>query len=246
MKSVDLNADVGEGFSTDSDLLKYVSSANIACGLHAGSPIDITRTVHFARENKVSIGAHPGYPDRDGFGRKKMNMSFDELVSIISYQIGALNGILLQNGDKLKHVKAHGALYNSASTDSHIARAIAQSVVRINPKLKIFGPHKSKLQEEAKKEGLSFVSEVFADRAYNNDGSLVSRSLPGALIHDTSECTERVLMMIEEGKVKTINGDYINIIPDTICVHGDNKEAVLFAKNLSIALRSNGIIIKSK
>ncbi len=245
MKSIDLNADIGEGYNNDKELLEYISSANIACGLHAGSPIIMTETIQSAARAGVAIGAHPGYPDKEGFGRVKMEMSDRELFSVISYQIGALDALVSAAGAKMSHIKAHGALYNTSVCDPRIATTIIMAVKKFNPGLKVFGPSGSFLQKEAKKEKLDFVSEVFADRGYNDDAGLVSRGKPGALINDALEAAERALLMIKQGKVKTISGKIIDIKAQTICLHGDNKEAVLFAKELHSIINNSGISIKA-
>jgi UPF0271 protein len=243
MKSVDLNADLGEGCGNDKEILKYVSSVNIACGLHAGSPLIMTETVIMAIKKGISIGAHPGYPDREGFGRVKIDMPYNELLATIIYQIGALNAIIGSEGGKLSHVKAHGALYNSAAKDRKIAQAVVTATRTIDAKLCIFGPGGSALETEAKKQSIRFCSEVFADRAYMNDGSLVPRSEPGAIIEDKILCAKRVLLMIEENYVEAINGERIEIVSDTVCLHGDNEKAVEFASCLHNTLTTNNIMI---
>ncbi|MEE4115010.1 MAG: 5-oxoprolinase subunit PxpA [Marinilabiliaceae bacterium] len=246
MKQIDLNADVGEGFMMDKDLMKHISSANIACGLHAGSPALMYKTVKLALKAGVSIGAHPGFPDREGFGRKPIKMSPAELQIITAYQLGSLSGIVSLSGAVLKHVKAHGALYNMAAKDITTARAIITAIKKTCPGAKVFGPWKSELEKACRESGLDFVSEVFADRAYNNDGSLVDRNIEGAVIHDVNECIGRVITMLEEGKVKSIKGDYIDIVAETICLHGDNREALVFAENLRKEINSRAYIIRAR
>lgn len=246
MKFIDLNADLGEGFNNDGELMKHISSANISCGLHAGSPGIMADTVKLAIAADVSIGAHPGYPDREGFGRKPMNMSPDELQIITAYQLGSLSAIVSLFGSRINHVKAHGALYNMAAKEINTARAIIAAINKVCPYAKVFGPWKSELEYACKERDLDFVSEVFADRAYNNDGSLVDRRIEGSVIHNVNECISRVLMMIEEGKIKTITGDYIDIVADTICLHGDNREAVVFAEKLKSEINLKGYILKPR
>jgi UPF0271 protein len=246
MKIIDLNADLGEGCKNDRHLLKYVSSANIACGLHAGSPVIMTDTVRLCIENNVSIGAHPGYPDRIHFGRKKMELAYYELKSILLYQIGALHAIVKSEGAKMVHVKAHGALYNSAAKDDEIARSIVHATKDIDPGLVIFGPYGSKIEREAKKENMAFSSEVFADRAYRSDGSLVPRTDPAALIKDKEICAGRTLDMIKNGFVNSVDNKKVKIVADTVCLHGDNEDALEFAKHLSATLMNNGLTIKAK
>ena len=245
MKSIDLNADLGEGYPNDAEILKYVSSANIACGLHAGSPSIMMDTVNLAMKSGVSLGAHPGYPDREGFGREEMVLPFDELKAILLYQIGALYAIVNSEGGKLEHVKAHGAMYNSAARNEDIARAIVSAAKDIDPSLKIFGPCGSFLEAEALSHGMEFRCEVFADRAYLADGSLVPRSQEGALIKDRELCAARTLTMIEENYVKAISGERVHIKADTICLHGDSAGALDFARHLYRHLSENNVIIRS-
>ncbi len=246
MKFIDLNADLGEGYGNDREILKFVSSANIACGLHAGSPQIMSDTVSLCIENAVSIGAHPGYPDPGGFGRNKMNLSYNELKTILLYQIGALNAIVSSKGASMAHVKAHGALYNSAAKDPEIARAIVCATKEIDPALIIFGPFGSNIQIEAKKENMAFCSEVFADRAYLNDGSLVPRIDPGAMITNKEACSNRTLAMINESYVISLDGNKINIVAETVCLHGDNDSALELAEHLYNSLINNGIKIEAK
>lgn len=243
MKYIDLNADLGEGCGNDSEILKYVSSANIACGLHAGSPGIMRDTVRLSIENAVSIGAHPGYPDRPGFGRNNMNFDFHELKAIILYQIGALDAIVRSEGARIIHVKAHGALYNRAAKDPEIARAVVHAIKEIDPGLIIFGPCSSQIELESKKENMAFCSEVFADRAYMNDGALVPRSLPGAIIEDKELCASRTLTMINDGFVISKSGEMVKIVAETVCLHGDNDRALEFAKHLYNSLKNDGINI---
>lgn len=246
MKYIDLNADLGEGCKNDRQILKYVSSANIACGFHAGSPVIMTDTVRLCIANSVAIGAHPGYPDRANFGRQKMEFAYHELKSILLYQIGALYAIVKSEGAEMVHVKAHGALYNSAVKDDNIARAIVHATKDIDPGLVIFGPYGSKIEMEAKKENMAFSAEVFADRAYMSDGSLVPRANPAAIIRDKKICAGRTLDMINNSFVQSLDGKKVKIIADTVCLHGDNEAALEFAEHLSASLISKGITISSK
>jgi UPF0271 protein len=246
MKYIDLNADLGEGYKNDRQILKYVSSANIACGLHAGSPLIMTDTVRLCISNNVSVGAHPGYPDRENFGRKHMEFGFHELKSILLYQIGALYAIVKSEGSEMVHVKAHGALYNSAGKDENIARAIVQASREVDPGLIIFGPSGSKTEVEAKRENMAFSSEVFADRAYLSDGSLVPRTNPSAIIRDKEICSGRTIDMINNGFIQSLDGKKVKIVADTVCLHGDNDGALDFARHLSETLINNGINIRAK
>lgn len=246
MKHIDINVDLGEGCKNDRYILEYVSSANIACGFHAGSPAIMTDTVRLCIKNNVSIGAHPGYPDRVNFGRKKMELSYSELKSILLYQIGALYAIVKSEGAQMVHVKAHGALYNSAGTDNEIARSLVYATKEIDPGLVIFGPYGSKIEMEAKKENMAFSSEVFADRAYQSDGSLVPRTNPAAIIKDKDICASRTLDMINNSYVLSLDNKKVKIIADTVCLHGDNEDALEFAKHLSAILKINGLTIRAK
>lgn len=245
MRNIDLNADIGEGYLSDKEVLKYISSANIACGLHAGSPTLITETIQLAKNAGVAIGAHPGYPDKEGFGRKKMDLSERDLFSYLNYQLGAIDSLARAQDYSLSHVKAHGALYNASVKDLSIAKIIVLAVKNLKPSLLLFGPAGSILETEAKKEGIRFISEVFADRGYNDDATLVKRGLKGDLIRDVSEATERALLMINKGIVKAVNGTTIKVKAETICLHGDNEKAILFAKELKRNISESGINIKS-
>ncbi len=237
MLYIDLNCDLGESFGkytigNDEKVLKYVTSVNIACGFHAGDPVIMERTVKLAIEKGIAIGAHPGYPDLMGFGRRNMDISIHEARSYMIYQIGALKAFVESYGGKLQHVKPHGALYNMASVDYALAKALAEAVYDVDRELIFMGLANSTMTKAAKDTGLNVAHEVFADRAYNDDGTLVSRKLEGAVIHDTEVCVRRVLSMIKEGKVTSIDGTDIQIKADSICIHGDNSMALEFAKNL--------------
>lgn len=241
--TIDLNADIGESFGNyklglDNEILDYISSANIACGFHAGDPLVIRNTVKMAIEKGVSIGAHPGYPDLQGFGRRSMKLSYDEIYAFTLYQVGALKAITEAEGGKLAHVKPHGALYNDAANNKDIAQAIVDAIYAIDPNLKLFGLSGSLMIDIANEKGLEAVNEVFADRAYNEDATLVSRTIKGSVLHNAAECAERVLSMVKQGKVISINGNIIDIKADTVCVHGDNPEALEFVKTMSQVLNT--------
>ncbi|MCI5830828.1 MAG: 5-oxoprolinase subunit PxpA [Treponema sp.] len=232
---IDLNCDLGESFGNytiglDSEVIKFISSANIACGFHASDPLVMAKTVKMAKENKVSVGAHPGYPDLVGFGRRNLNVSVPELKAMIQYQIGALNAFCRAEGIKLRHVKPHGAMYNMAAKDYNLALGIAEGIAAVDPSLILLGLSGSQLLRAAKEVGLPCASEVFADRAYEEDGSLVARSKPGSVITDENEAIERVITMVKHSKVKAITGREIPIQPDSVCVHGDNPKALGFVK----------------
>lgn len=247
---VDINSDLGESFGNykignDAEVMKYISSANIACGFHAGDPVVIERTIKLALENNVAIGAHPAYPDLQGFGRREMNLSAEEIKSFVFYQVSALKGMTEALGGKLQHVKAHGAMYNQASNNYEMAKAIAQAIHLIDPEIIFMGLANSVMIEAANEIGLQTASEVFADRAYTQQGMLVSRSLAGAVIHDSKYCNERVLQMLKNGTVQDIEGNTIAIKADSICIHGDNPTAIELAKSLNKHLTQNGISIQS-
>lgn len=246
MISIDLNADLGESFGRytlgmDEEIMEVISSANIACGFHAGDPMVMERTVRLAAEAGIAIGAHPGFPDLMGFGRRNMAVSPEEARAYILYQLGALDAFLRPMGIRMRHVKPHGALYNMAAADEQLARAICGAVKDFDPELRLVGLSGSLLIRAAEKTGLRAISEVFADRAYEADGSLVSRRKPGAIISDEREALRRVIRMVKEGKVKAINGEEIAIRAESVCVHGDGEKALLFAKSIREALTANDI-----
>jgi UPF0271 protein len=248
--SIDINCDLGENTRTgitsnDEGIMSYITSANIACGFHAGDPLTILKTIELAKKFGVGIGAHPGYKDQEGFGRRSIQLSHEELRASIIYQVGALKSIAETLGEKLQHVKPHGALYNSASADFDIAMVIAAAVKDIDSTLILFGLSGSEMIRAAEKTGLSYASEVFADRAYNDDGSLVPRDKPGAVINSTGQVIDRVVKMINEKVVETISGKIIPVQADTICIHGDNYMALDFAKSLYSLLKEYGIELKS-
>lgn len=247
---VDLNSDLGESFGAytigrDEDVTEYVTSVNVACGFHAGDPDVMEKTVLIAKKNGIAVGAHPGYPDLSGFGRRNLAMSPDEARTCVMYQLGALQAFLTANGMKLQHVKLHGALYNTAAVDERLAMAICEGVAAVAPGTCFLGLAGSKMLQAAEKAGLRAVSEVFADRAYNDDGTLVSRKLPGAVLHDADEAIARTIRMVKEGVVTSINGNDIPIRADSICVHGDNASALEFVRNICEALINAGIDVRS-
>lgn len=245
---VDLNCDLGESFGAykigeDDRILDYVSSINIACGYHAGDPMVMANTVKMAIEKNVAIGAHPGFPDLMGFGRRKMHISLDEARNYMLYQIGALDAFVKAAGGKLNHVKPHGALYNMAAVDYDLALALAKSVYDYDKDLIFVALANSQAVKAAEDVGLKVAGEVFADRAYEEDGTLVARSKEGALIHDEEIALSRVEKFVEEKRVTTITGVEIPISPDTICLHGDNEQAVLFAQRINTRFQEKGIMI---
>lgn len=248
MYKVDLNSDLGESFGCykigmDEEVLKHITSANIACGFHAGDPIQMDKTVKLAMGNNVQIGAHPGFMDVIGFGRREMKISKDEVKAYVKYQLGALNSFVISNGAKIQHVKAHGALYNMAAKDYDISLSIAQAVYEVDKNIILLGLANSSIIDAGKVVGLRVANEVFADRAYNSDGTLVSRSLEGSIIYDPNIAIKRVIKMVKENKVEDINGKDIDIKADSICVHGDNPKAIEFVKRIRSELIKEGINI---
>jgi UPF0271 protein len=251
MQQIDLNCDLGEGFgnyqmTNDERLMDYISSVNIACGFHAGDPATMYTTVKVALEKGVAIGAHPGLPDLQGFGRREMRISEAEAYQLCLYQIGALSGFVTALGGVLNHVKPHGALYNMAAKDLNLARAIATSVRDFSPKLKLYALAGSQMISAAQEIGLETVSEVFADRTYQDDGSLTPRSNSNALIQDEKDAISQVLMMVKERNVCSQNNKKVSIVAETICLHGDSEHALFFAEKIAHALGSEGITIQAK
>lgn len=249
MLSVDLNCDMGEAFGpwpmgNDVELMKFVSSVNIACGYHAGDASTMRKTVELAMHNNVAIGAHPGFPDLQGFGRRTMSLTPDEIYDQVLYQVSALKGICEARRTKLRHVKPHGALYNQAAKDREMAEAIVNAVKSIDPGLIIFGLSGSFLISEAKSGGLRAASEVFADRTYQSDGSLTPRSKANALITDTETAKAQAAQMIEQRAVRSTDGVMVPVVPDTICIHGDGEHAVQFATAINTEIVRRGIAIE--
>lgn len=248
MRQVDLNADLGEGYGpyhlgNDKALLHYISSANIACGWHAGDPLIMEETVRTAIQSGAAVGAHPGYPDLLGFGRRKLNISPPEARTYLLYQLGALSAFAQAAGSKVRHVKLHGAFYNTAARDTALAQAVCEAVTAFDKDLILVAPSGSLLLQMAKERGLRCASEVFADRAYQDDGALASRSLPNAVIHDRDIVLARAIRMVREGMIETIGGKNIPILAETICIHGDNPQALALAQSLRAALEEEGISV---
>ncbi len=246
---MDLNCDLGESFGAyqigqDQEMMKYISSANIACGFHAGDPNIMYKTVELAYTNNVKIGAHPGFPDLSGFGRRNMNLSPEEVYYIVLYQVGALQAFVCAQGAKLNHVKPHGALYNMSAVNPAYAEAITKAVYHLDPTLILYGLANSELIQAGTKYGINVASEVFADRTYQDDGTLTPRNEKNALIIDENQAITQTLLMVKEKRVKTVNGKMIPLVADTICLHGDNLHAVSFARKLTSVLLSEGIQIK--
>lgn len=248
MLSVDLNCDMGEGFGpwpmgNDAELMKFVSSANIACGFHAGDPATMRKTVEVAVKRGVAIGAHPGFPDLQGFGRRAMSLRPQEIYDLVLYQVAALKGICEANGTKLRHVKPHGALYNQAAADAAMAGAIANAVAKLDPNLIVYGLSGSFLISAAKTAGLRAASEVFADRTYQENGSLTPRTDPNALVADPAEAARQALQMVAEKIVISTSGKAVNLNAETICIHGDSEHAVEFASAIRAELDKRGVAV---
>ncbi|WP_027416361.1 5-oxoprolinase subunit PxpA [Aneurinibacillus terranovensis] len=250
MYQVDLNCDMGEGFGaypmgTDDEILSIVTSANIACGFHAGDPSVMRKTVCLALEKGVAIGAHPGLPDLVGFGRRNMDISPQEAYDMVVYQIGALGGFVKAEGGRMQHVKPHGALYNMAAKNFPLAEAIAEAVYKVDPELVLFGLSGSELIRAGQKAGLSTASEVFADRTYQQDGSLTPRRQSNALITDTEQAVSQVIRMVKEGKVCAVQGEDVVLQANTICIHGDGTHALQFARQIRQRLLGAGVQVQA-
>jgi 5-oxoprolinase (ATP-hydrolysing) subunit A len=244
MTSVDLNCDIGEGCGNDAELMRFITSANIACGFHAGDEATMRRTVELALENGVAIGAHPGYPDRENFGRTDMTLPADEVRRLILVQLEAIQAVCGELGTRIRHVKPHGALYNQAARDTELAKAIAGAVAEFDKALILYGLSGSHSISEAEKVGLMTASEVFADRTYQNGGTLTPRSRPNALISETETSLTQVLDMIKYGRVRSTEATMVAIKAETVCIHGDGPNAVEFARLIRERLTSEGIQIE--
>ncbi len=241
MKHVDLNVDLAEGCSNDQRLLQLVTSANVACGLHAGDFNEMRKAIRWAKENKVRVGAHPSFPDRENFGRTNMQLPYDELKACLLYQLGAVKALCDAEGVSLSYVKPHGALYNQAAKDESLAALIALTIKQFDPSLKLMGLSGSLMLKVAQQHGLGIISEVFADRHYLADGSLVPRSRADALVDNDEEAISQVLQMVLQGSVPTVDGQNVAIQADSICLHGDGEHAILFAEKIRKALTEHQI-----
>jgi UPF0271 protein len=243
---VDLNGDVGESFGAyslghDPALVPHLTSVNIACGFHAGDPDVMRRTVALARRHSVAIGAHPSFPDLQGFGRRVMQLRADEVENLVLYQLGALAGVAAAEGAAVRHVKPHGALYNAAATDSMLADAIAGAVAKFDPSLILVGLSGSELIRAGRRAGLRTASEVFADRGYRADGALVPRGEPGAVFEDATAVAARAVAMVREGGVRTSDGQRVSLTAETVCIHGDTPGAPQIAEAVRAALETAGV-----
>lgn len=242
---VDLNADLGEGSGHDEELFELISSANIATGFHAGDSDTMHAAVSAANKHGVAVGAHPSFFDRENFGRKELEVSDEEAFDAVAYQLGVFQAIASAVGVRPNHVKPHGALYNMAVRDEKLADAIARAVESVDSKLILFAPANSAMERAGKKAKLQIAREIFADRNYLNDGWLVPRTRPDALLHDPKEAAQRVLRMLREGKVRSVEGNDVEVRGETICVHGDTPGAVEFARELRSQLEHEGVRIKA-
>lgn len=248
MYKVDLNSDLGESYGAyrigcDDQVIPLISSANVACGFHASDPVVMDTTLKLAADAGIEVGAHPGYPDLMGFGRRNMIISAEEAKAYTLYQLGALDAFCRSNGLKMQHVKPHGAFYNMAGKDYNLSKAICEGIAEFNNELIVLALSGGELLHAAKDLGLRAASEVFADRAYEEDGSLVNRKKEGAMITDEDLAVERVVRMIKEHKVTAISGKDIDITADSICVHGDGEKALAFVRKIRDVLASEGIEI---
>lgn len=249
MIKVDFNSDLGESFGNykiglDSEILQQVTSANVACGFHAGDASIMAQTVQLALDKGVAIGAHPGFPDLQGFGRRKIEMNTSDITDIVAYQVGALSAFTPDH--KLHHVKAHGALYNMAAKDRLIADAVITGIKLVDPQTIVYGLANSELIKAAQNANMKFAQEVFADRNYQSDGSLVPRSQPNAVISNPAEAAQRALEMVEKKSVVSVTGEVVPLAVDSICVHGDNHSAVDLAIEIKKLLLENQVTVTNK
>jgi 5-oxoprolinase (ATP-hydrolysing) subunit A len=240
---VDLNADLGEGSGHDAELFELITSANIATGFHAGDSDTMHAAISAAMQHKVAVGAHPSFFDRENFGRRELNVPNEEVFDAVAYQLGVFQAVASALAVRPNHVKPHGALYNMAVRDKNLADAIARAIASVDPKLILFAPDNSELSRAGEAHGLTIAREIFADRNYLNDGWLVPRTRPDALLHDPKEAAGRVLRMLREGKVRSVEGRDVDVRGETVCVHGDTPGAVEFARELRMQLQREGVKI---
>lgn len=245
-KTIDINCDLGEGIGNDGAIMRYISSANIACGYHAGDENTMRQTVQLCKKYNVAVGAHPSFPDKLNFGRTDMTLHPGEIYEMIVKQINYLEKIAEENDVPVHHVKPHGALYNMTARDKALAPFVALAILDTNAKYILYGLSGSYLVKEGKNLGVKTANEVFADRTYKDDGSLTSRSKPGALIEDPDKAVAQVLQMVKEGTVTSITGKKIPIIAETVCIHGDGVHAVEFARAIHSALVAEGVEIRAR
>ena len=248
MYTVDLNSDLGESFGrytigNDDKIIPLISSANVACGYHASDPVVMGKTIAMAKEAGIRVGAHPGFPDLMGFGRRNMNVTPAEAKAYVLYQLGALDAFCRVNGEKMQHVKPHGALYNMAAKDYTLSTAICEAIKEFDSNLIVLALSGGQLAKAAQDMGLRTAMEVFADRGYEEDGTLVDRHKEGAMITDENEAIARVIRMVKEKKVTAVTGKDIPIQADSICVHGDGAKALAFVEKIREAFEKEGIQI---
>ncbi|MEE3664475.1 5-oxoprolinase subunit PxpA [Brenneria sp. g21c3] len=249
MTTIDLNSDLGESFGQwkmgdDDAMLDIVTSANVACGFHAGDPAGILRTLRAAGQRGVAVGAHVGYPDLAGFGRRNMDIASADLTAGVIYQIGALKGLATSAGATVSYVKPHGALYNTIAGDRRQALDVIQAILEIDASLVLVCLAGSPLLDLAREKGLTTVAEAFADRAYTAEGALVSRRLPGSVLHDAADVAQRMLRLVEDGVVEAIDGTLTPVQADSICVHGDSPGALEMARQVRLALEKAGVALR--
>ncbi|MDR1263413.1 MAG: 5-oxoprolinase subunit PxpA [Oscillospiraceae bacterium] len=249
-KTVDLNSDLGESFGAykiggDEQIIPLITTANLACGMHGGDPVVLRGAIDACIKNGVAIGAHPGYPDLQGFGRRAMALSADEADAYVSYQVAAVDGMTRAQGGRMTHVKLHGALYNRAGAEYGFARVICGGIARVSPDAVFLALSGSAMVKAGLDAGLRVAQEVFADRGYEDDGSLVARNKPGAMIHDEDEAVRRVVQMVRGGTVESVTGKTIAITADSICVHGDGAKALAFVERIRAALCEAGVGLKA-
>lgn len=249
-RRIDLNADLGEGVdeagrSSDEAMLDLVSSANVACGGHAGDPDTMYHTLSVAARNGITVGAHPGYADREGFGRRIIPMGLAEITRMVAAQIGALRAVAALVPVEVAYVKTHGALANLAASDSDVAHAVVEAVQRIDPNLAVLAISGTEVERVARAEGVAVYSEIFADRGYQPSGHLVPRGEPGAMIHDAAEATDRLLGFVETGLMPVVGGDPIPLDAHSVCIHGDSPSAVAMARSVRAGLADAGIELAS-
>jgi len=248
VKTIDLNCDMGESYGAwkmgaDAEVMPFITSANIACGFHAGDPATIRKTVRLAVDHGVAIGAHPSLPDLQGFGRRSMTITPQEMYDLVLYQAGAVEAFARAAGVRLHHVKCHGALYNMAANDEPLSDACARAVKDLGGNVMLYALSGSRMMECAAKLEVRAVGECFADRGYQDDGTLAPRNMPGGMIEDERKSVAQALAMIEQGQVTSLSGRRVAVAPGTLCLHGDQPGAVAFARALRAAFREHGISI---
>ena len=244
MAAVDLNCDLGEGGTADAELLALISSANIACGAHGGDPATMRASVQAALGHGVAIGAHPGFADRAAFGRRELALSAVEIGALVHAQVTALSVIAASEGARVTHVKPHGALYNMAARDPSVAAAVAQAVAQVDASLWLYGLAGGQLLEAGRAHGLRVAAEVFADRSYQADGSLTPRDRPGAVLANANDAIAQVLRVIQHGRVRATSGADVSLVADTVCLHGDGADALVFARAIRTGLREAGVALR--